>query len=76
LKEHHRHIRLELPDKPAMVEYSVNLGHRIQNISILSTKPRYTDRIVREAILIELSPNNMNREDGFYLSHGNLSSPP
>jgi hypothetical protein len=70
LKEHQRHIRLEHPDKPAVSEHSVDFGHRIQlhNTSILATKTQYMDRIIREAIEIELHPNNMNREVGFCLS--------
>jgi hypothetical protein len=70
LNEHQRHIRLEHPDKSAVAEHSINLGHHIQlqNTTILSTKPRYKDRIIREAIEIELHPNNMIREDGFCLS--------
>jgi hypothetical protein len=70
LKEHQRHIRLEHPDKSAVAEHSIELGHRIelQNTSILATKTRYMDRIIREAIEIELHPENINREEGFYLS--------
>jgi hypothetical protein len=70
LKEHQRHIRLEHPDRSAVAEHSINLRHRIQlqNTTILSTTLRYMDRIIREAIQIELHPNSMNREDGFYLS--------
>jgi hypothetical protein len=70
LKEHQRHVRLEHPEKSAIAEHSVDLGHRIlfHSTSILTTKTRYMDRIVREAIEIELHPNNMNREMGFCLS--------
>jgi hypothetical protein len=70
LKEHQRHIRLEHPEKPAVAEHSIDQGHRIHfhNSSILATKTRYMDRIVREAIEIELHPYNINREGGFYLT--------
>jgi hypothetical protein len=58
LKEHQRHIRLEHPEKSAVAEHSIEQGHRIQfhNSSILATKFRYLDRIVREAIEIQLHP--------------------
>jgi hypothetical protein len=48
----------------------MNLGHCIQlhHTAILFTKPRYMDCITREAMVIELHPNNMNREDSFRLS--------
>jgi hypothetical protein len=41
-----------------MAKHSINLGHRIQlyHTTILSTKPRYMDRIIREAMEIELIP--------------------
>jgi hypothetical protein len=35
--------------------------------AILSKKPRYIYRIIREADEIEINPNNMNRDDGFCL---------
>jgi hypothetical protein len=48
-----------------MVEHSISLSHRIQlqDTSILSTKYRYMDQMIWEAINIELHPNCMNMED-------------
>jgi hypothetical protein len=68
LKEHQRHIQLEHPDKLAVAEHSIDQGYRIQsrNASILATKTRYMDRVVREAIAIELRPYNINRVSGLY----------
>jgi hypothetical protein len=40
----------------------------MHNTSILAKNSRYMDRIIREAIQIELHANNINREDGFSLS--------
>jgi hypothetical protein len=70
IKEHQRHIRLYHPDKSAIAEHSIDQGHRIQShdASILATKTRYIDCVVREAIEIELHPYNINREGGFCLS--------
>jgi hypothetical protein len=70
LKEHQRYIRPEHTDKSAVAENSFDQGHRIQfhSASILATKTRYMDRIIRKAIKIELHPYNINREGGFCLS--------
>jgi hypothetical protein len=70
LKENQRHIRLQHPDKSAIADHNIDQGHRIQfhNSSTLATKTRYMDRIVREAIEVELHPFNINREGGFCLS--------
>jgi hypothetical protein len=70
LTEHQRYIRLQHPDKSAVAEHSTDQGHRIQfhDASILATKTRYIDRIVREVIEIELYPYKINREGGFCLS--------
>jgi hypothetical protein len=70
VKEHKRHVRLAHPEKSAVAEHSINLGHCMQlhNTSIVAKKSRYMDRIIREAIELKLHPNNINKEDSFSLS--------
>jgi hypothetical protein len=69
LKEHQRHIQLEHLDKLAIAEHSINHKRCMQfhHSSILATKTRYMDCIIREAIDIELHPYNIYREGGFFL---------
>jgi hypothetical protein len=54
----------------AVAQHSIHQEHRIlfNSTCILSTKTKYLDRIIREAIEIELHPYNMNKEEGFRLS--------
>jgi hypothetical protein len=41
---------------------------KLQNTIILTKKTRQMDQILREAIENVLHPDNMNREDSFFLS--------
>jgi hypothetical protein len=70
---------LAQPDKSAVAEHSISRGHRIQiqNTNILSNNSRYMDRLIKEAIEIELHPNNMTgRMVSFLAGHGNHLSTP
>jgi len=41
---------------------------RLQENKLLSTKTGYIDRLIREAIEIDMHPNNINGDGGFSLS--------
>jgi hypothetical protein len=61
-----RHICLEQPEKSVVAEHWIDTAHNIHfnGISILGMAARYMNYLVREAIKIQLHPNNFNGDEG------------
>jgi hypothetical protein len=70
IKEHHWHIRLEYPDTLALAEIGFNHNHviKFQDTRIFVIVPSYMEQLMREAVELELNPNDMNRDDSLTFS--------
>jgi hypothetical protein len=67
VKKHHWHIQINFPWPNTAFTWTI--ASKLLDTSILSTKSRHMDRMMREATEIELYPNNINREDGLCMSY-------
>ncbi|XP_022900904.2 uncharacterized protein [Onthophagus taurus] len=71
IKEHERDVRLRKIQQSAVAEHCHKGGHSIEfeKTKVLARNGHYFQRLTREAIEIHRHGNNMNREDGWELSH-------
>ena len=63
-EEHMRHFRLDQPEESAVGELIIHTEHSMKsnNINRLARVNSYKDSMVKEAIEIQLHPNNFNRD--------------
>jgi hypothetical protein len=68
-----QHVILSQTEESSIAEQSINFEHitKLHDTNILAEKTGYYDRLIREAIKLELYTNNVNRKDGFFKAiHG------
>jgi len=66
LKEHRRHVCLNQPEKSAVAEHLITTSHCINfdDTTKLGMATKYMDRLVKEAIEIQLHPDNLTEMTG------------
>ena len=69
-KQHTGHFHLDQPVKSAVAEHIIDTGQsmKFNNICRLARVNGYMDHLVKEAIEIQVHPNNFNRDGVFMLS--------
>jgi hypothetical protein len=66
-KQHTRHFQLHQPQKSAIAEHTIHTG-QFNNTCRLAKVKGYVDHLMKEAIKIQLHPNNFNGNGGFMFS--------
>ena len=70
VSEHERNLRMQCFDKSAVAQHALENYHHIifDEARLIDIATNYWDRIRREAIEINLQPNNFNRDSGLHIS--------